>query len=50
MCTQSTANRGETIEQIQEQLDVAKANLQRLEEQVDIWKAQVPLADSYEEE
>jgi len=29
-----------SIENLQEQLDVAKARLQRLEEQADIWKAQ----------
>ncbi len=40
----------EVIEQIQDQLDTAKAKLQRLEEQVDTWKAQEPLAGWYEEE
>jgi len=40
----------ETAQQIQDQLDTAKAKLQRLEEQVDTWKAQEPLAGWYEEE
>jgi len=37
----------EVIKQIQDQLDTAKAKLQRLEEQVDTWKAQEPLAGWY---
>jgi len=40
----------ETVEQIREQLDVAKAKLQRLEEQTDNWIAQEAAGARYNEE